>query len=222
MILYDSKLELQFDFSDSRFQRIVIESPIIFRDFIIRLLDELNSNDANFSVVGKEDFTHIWVIMNPIQISLNDSRTIVNYLTKQFSELSINETLWSESNNLVEKINEFASRLIRENYDGDIEFDRITIEQLVKIYKFRWDLDRQKEENFVDAIIKYVQIISKVLKKKLFVFNSLLCLLSESEAKYLCERLSNLDVDVLFLEHYKTNREISTIIIDEQGVTLSD
>ena len=195
----------------------VIENPTIFRKIVdeMRFESDEETNikffDEKKEVKPKND---VDVIFNPINLDFN-TRKVTTTLQKILVKTSLSEDFYLSTNKFKTKIIKYLDEIVdTENFGFEIEADDFSIDQIAKAVNFHIVGD---EDDFVELITDYLEVMTELGSIKLFVFIGLRGYLEEDELKRFTENLKDRQINVLLVENFDKGKieDISRIVIDK-------
>jgi len=210
-------IDQQFDFDKNRINRLVIENPVEWRGFLLRLQRQISNSEEFimiFENLKEQSFAKcVDVIYSPMNLSSNQTR-LLNKLYKALAEdcskgEKVLETLESKSN-----IVSFVSNLI---FDKEIsltlndDFDLTGLFKLVGV-KFE-DTDNDIMSNLLDYMIATRELEGD----KIFIFIGLSDFLSTYDKDVFYESIISKEFKILLIDRniYEKHRYENVVVIDE-------
>lgn len=188
---------------------LTIENTIEFRRIVEDLLDE-KSRLMFFDENQQLDNKYIEVIDDIYRIDLNDKR-IISKVMKNLETRMNDETMFVETLNLIEKINEFTSMLIFES-DLPLEFDEEFNKQT--FFKAIGIRVRDDSASFLEHILEYLSLLLKFANIKIFAFINLQLYLDENELTELINFAVQEELIIVDIERVKINLSLNNRLVD--------
>ena len=195
----------------------VLENAKVFSEFVGDLWNQINSG-GGFTIISEAEkeikiTSLVEMIFNPFSLNVNERR-IISKILEELKEYALES--YSED---IEKINGLNAILIEKlaektpyhlTYDLEMDFA-----QILKIYNIEIDTDTT---TLTERIIDYIQVVSDVLRKKVFVFVNLKQYLSRQDLIYLYEAARYNKTYLVLVENkqYDSVPGEKVIIIDDQ------
>lgn len=211
MILKCPGFERELVWDDSvHVRELIIENPKYFRDFV---KDFYFHNDDGSGVslteVGKSlKFSEeVDVIINPLKLDFGNRKAMTNLL-KILVRTSLSEDFYFETNELKTKIVRFLNSVIdSENFRFEVGADDFSLDQIAKAINFHVVDD---EDDFVELLTDYLEMMRELARTKLFVFIALRSFLSDAELCRFCRNIADREINVLLVED-QTRSKIEAI-----------
>ena len=218
MILRLSNFTRELSWNENcHLNELVIEHPYFYRTIIQELCSPGNdlqsislTSDGNLLKIGDD----VDVIMNPMKLDFNNRKVVANLL-KALLRTSVSEDFYSETNMLKSKIINYLEDVIAaEGFRFEIETDDFSLDQIAKAVNLHVVSD---EDDLVELITNYLEIMRELSKTRLFCFISLRNFLDEQELLRLYRNVCDRDFDVLLIEGSCRNPipGVQRMIIDE-------
>ena len=201
MILTHQNFSQEIEWNDARYaNEIIIENQKFFREFVgdFYFYDDgdrkISLSDSGKGLKFKDD---VEVIINPLKLDFGNRKATVNFL-KILVEGSLSEEFYLPTNRLKTKIVKYLSDVIsREQFGFEVEADDFSFDQIAKAINFHVVGD---EDDFVELITDYVEMMRELAKTKLFVFIALRSFVSDDELKRLIKNVDDREVNILLIE----------------------
>ncbi len=177
---------------------LVIESPTLFRKIVKNFSTDLNESNY-FTESGKQlNSKYIDFISNPFQLNFNNKKAITTLL-KLLVKQSTSESFYNETNSFKSYIIKYLDELIyAENFNFEVESDPdFSIDAIAKAINIHIVGD---EDNFVDLLVDYLDMMAELSDIKLFAFLNLRAFLESEDLDVLLKSINNHQLDVLFIE----------------------
>lgn len=207
--------ELEWD-STKHLCELIIENPILFREFIKDFTVSEEEKEVSVSVNGEAlNFDKdVDIIFNPLKLDFNSKRAMTTLL-KLLLKTSTSEDFYLTTNKLKTKIVKYFNEIINA---GDFEFEvsaeDFTMDSVAKAVSIHIVGD---EDDFVELLTDYVSMMVELANIKLFVFVNLRSFISDADMERFHHNLDNHQVDVLLLESVARDNLANTsrILIDK-------
>lgn len=185
--------ELQF----TNFAKIVIENPTFYRDLA---QDFLSENEHKYSIeseVGKINYDNIDFIDSPVRLDFNN-RQAISALSKKVVLGAISENFYLETEKISADIKNLFLRIIdSEQFNFEIDLGDPSAENLVKILSPEIIVD---QNDFFGKICQYLEVMTELVGKKVFVFLGLENFLENDEFFEFIKFCQNHELHVLSIE----------------------
>ena len=194
---------------------LIIESPTFYRQIIKNL--SANLDDCNyFTLDGKTlRAKHIDFISNPFLLNFNDKKVIATLL-KLLVKQSISESFYNETNSFKSYIIKYLDELIyAENFNFEVETDPdFSIDSIAKAVNIHIVGD---EDNFIELLTDYLDMMTELSDIKLFVFMNLRAFLEKEDIELLIKNINNHQLDLLLIESQQKSKisNSNQLIIDK-------
>ncbi len=194
----------------------VIESPSRLSKVLQELIMQVDGKEGDFVLSEKEkefDISKcVELIVNPFTVNINDKK-ILNRLYSELSELAYGENMYLLTQEVLAKLQSYVFKIEQESsyvlgMDEDIDISTV------------WKLLGVKFENYADDffenIIKYVKVITEVLKKRLIILVNIGSYLTETQMDDLIKVSIYEEIPMLFIENMERtfSKEVTRYIID--------
>lgn len=194
---------------------LIIESPTFYRQIIKNL--SANLDDCNyFTLDGKTlRAKHIDFIPNPFLLNFNDKKVITTLL-KLLVKQSTSESFYNETNSFKSYIIKYLDELIyAENLNFEVETDPdFSIDSIAKAVNIHIVGD---EDNFIELLTDYLDMMTELSDIKLFVFMNLRAFLEKEDIELLIKNINNHQLDLLLIESQQKSKisNSNQLIIDK-------
>lgn len=194
---FDRELTWNEDFHA---HELIIENPKYFRDLVKDFYFH-NDDDSGISLTktGKplKFNDEVDVIINPIKLDFGNRKASTNLL-KILVQASLSEDFYLETNELKTKIVRFLDNLIdSENFRFEVEAGDFNLDQIAKAVNFHVVDD---EDDFVELLTNYLEMMRELAKTKLFVFIALRSFLSDEELLRFTKNIADREINILLIE----------------------
>ena len=169
MKLIHNQMEYQILLKESFINTIVIESPVLMRNFVDQLYNQINGHYGNF-VLSKDSTElniskNIELILNPF-IEISHAKKFANKLAVSLKELMVSENFYQKTAEIQSELLKFASLIAHEYSDTIIFSDEIDLTGIIKLLNFSFDF----EDSFLENLITYLKAVNKYFQINIFVF----------------------------------------------------
>jgi CRISPR type II-A-associated protein Csn2 len=220
MRLVHSNIEKEFIFDDhNHIYEIIIENKKYYSKFLYDLyLQKETGAETPFILSDRETYEPlniiktIEIIIDPLQINENN-KTVQVALQKILKEKASEEDLYLKTNEMVGLLNSYADFLI-EAIGCSFEFSSgSNILSLIKALDIKIDIGN---ENYIERLFDYVNVIKSFTDVGLFVFAGLRNFLETQEFVEFCKMISYEKMNVIFIgsETYPAVESAKRVVID--------
>jgi len=198
----------KFDFDREYINVLIIENMKYFSEIIQELLIQINGDEGRFVFSQKGEEvplkSNAELIIDFFSIDCNQ-RKMLTKLYSQMDEIAHDEELIEDTLILKSELHRLIF-MIEDRLNMKVACDeRISIEAVLKAVNIRFDVD---ELSISEKIIEYMEISSKILKTKLFIFVNLKAYLLPEELDLLFEQIIYNKYNVLIIE--STPRDVES------------
>ncbi len=197
----------------------VIESPTFFRG-VARDLNEERDDNVGLCLTREASAlkygTDVDVVFNPMKLEFNNRRAVTT-LFKMLVKTSNSEDFYLKTNEFKTRILKYLDEVVEaEGFNFDVVADDFALNNIAKAVNFHVDSD---EDDYVEFLTDYMEVMVELAGTKLFVFVNLRSYLSEKELSRLVGNILNHQFDVLLIENqdYGKCEGVQRIIIDKDG-----
>ncbi len=198
---------------------LVIESPTFFRN-VARDLNEERDDTAGLCLTKEANVlkygTDVDVVFNPMKLEFNNRRAVTT-LFKMLVKTSNSEDFYLKTNEFKTRILKYLDEVVEaEGFNFDVVADDFTLNNIAKAVNFHVDSD---EDDYVEFLTDYMEVMVELAETKLFVFVNLRSYLTDEEFSRLVENILNHQFDVLLIENqdYGKCEGVQRIIVDKDG-----
>ena len=215
MVYYDYNIEIALNYGE--ITSIVIENPMLLESFVTSLYHSLNKKEDKIHVL--ENFEKIEyikmtdVIFSPVELTY-DKREVQKKLIQNILE-EIDESELSYK--FIEICSAFLENLdeMRMTFEYEIDFDEnFEMRKLLQCF----DIHLQEPEgNFVERFVEYISVMSKLMRKQIFILVGCSNYMNEKDYELLKKHVAYENIAVLQIEGRENTLRNATnrYIIDE-------
>ncbi len=193
------ELKTQLEFVENQVIIWAIESPRLMRKYLGNLIHQTISREGEFvlSDQGKEVeiSKNVDIVLNPFEVDVNDKKCI-NKIYSELRELAYGEKYYLRSQQLFGMITNFLLELEQES-SVNLSFGELDFIQLLKAMGVKCD---DSDNGLVGRLGQYLQVISRILNKRVVVFVNLSAYLEQKELILLLEQAFYLKIYVVLIE----------------------
>ena len=177
-----------------------IESPSMLRKCIEEFYHQVNSEEGNYILSDNEKVLDISksaeVILTPFLADVNEKKCL-NKVYAQLKELAFEEKNYLQTHQLFCDLGSYFACLeqdmdINLSYESEIDFS-----QLIKAVGIRIE---DYESDMLGRLGQYLQVMEKLLRKKLVVFVNLSLYLEPEEIEELLQQAFYLKLHIILIE----------------------
>ena len=198
MIYYDSNIEIDFEYGQTT--GIAIENPMVLDRFVVALSDLVCKRDEKISIfdgLDKTDFIKVAaVIFSPVELTYDTKEVQKALLNSVLQEIENTDLSYKFAENSVEFLQILNE--IKLNYEYEIDFDEnIEVPKLLKCF----DIHLQEPTGtFVERMVEYISVLSKLLGKRIFIFVGCSGYIEDEAFECLKKHIEYEDVAVIYVE----------------------
>jgi len=218
MRLVHPRIEKHFEFVDNIVNVLVVEVQQLMTELIIELQEQVSGREGRFRLVDNEKeiklSKRLHLVIDCFNLDINN-RQLINQLMKEVDSVTNDERLYLETQELKNKIEKYIYEL-EQMIDYNINFNQnFTITELLKGIKFNYDNENM---NFIEMIIEYIKIVSRLLNVDVFVFINLKSFLSKEQVQGLYEYCAYSKINLLLIESHEDEHvyiQEKVVVIDK-------
>lgn len=179
---------------------VVVENPAYYYELIknLKLQSEgengnwiLSHNDSPISINKNVEF-----IIDFIEFDIN-KKTILTKVLNALEKTANDEQHLDTTMQLLASIEKYIF-LLNEDYDINLECDKITVPQLLKAAGISIHVE---SDRLIEILYSYMQLIREFVQDKLFIFVNLRNFISENDFKIFTDTIIGHEFMVLFFEN---------------------
>ena len=197
----------------------VIESPEYFSEYVMELAGQVEGKEGRFVLSDNEkevDISkNVELIFNIFALDINE-RKLISKLYMELEKLTADERFYVKTQEMKQYLQEYLLQLEQEtDYILDLA-DEIDFASLFKAFGIKYEV---LEENFLERLVRYMRIVERLLKKKLFVFVNLRSYLSNQQIDELIKEATYQEIQLLLIETCARDciEGVTRYIIDKDG-----
>ncbi len=217
MKLINEDLNNEIIFEENKVNLLVVENKKKFVEFIQEIIKQINGNEGKFSLFDKNTelkiHNKVEIIKDIFDLDINNKK-ILNKIYHELEELSIDSEFLLETKNMESNLLKYIYYLI-EKYDYPLEIvEGLDLKEMFKLLSVKLSLCFS---NKVEEILEYIDLVSRILKKEIFVLVNLHIFLEKDDIVALCRECFYKKIKLLFVENQKPdiiNNEEKLFIID--------
>lgn len=180
MILCHPQMETIMDFSGTKAQTLVIESPNFLRAFLQDLYDQIDGMEGELVLSEQEKHLAIgnWVEVmdNFLNFDMN-KKHLLNKITGQMERIAGSDAFFLKTSDILQRLEAYTSELAF-SFDCDIVCGHCTVSGLLKGMGVTV---RDEYEDPLERLIDYMELVREFERDKLFVYVNLRSFFSDAE-----------------------------------------
>ena len=188
----------------------------LIQDFYRWLFDNNNVVDKSVILEKEVDISkNVELIFNIFALDINE-RKLISKLYMELEKLTADERFYVKTQEMKQYLQEYLLQLEQEtDYILDLA-DEIDFASLFKAFGIKYEV---LEENFLERLVRYMRIVERLLKKKLFVFVNLRSYLSNQQIDELIKEATYQEIQLLLIETCARDciEGVTRYIIDKDG-----
>lgn len=217
MKLINEDLNNEIIFEENKVNLLVVENKKKFVEFIQEIIKQINGNEGKFSLFDKNTelkiYNKVEIIKDIFDLDINNKK-ILNKIYHELEELSIDSEFLLETKNMESNLLKYIYCLI-EKYDYPLEIiEGLDLKEIFKLLSVKLSLCFS---NKIEEILEYIDLVSRILKKEIFVLVNFHIFLEKDDIVALCRECFYKKIKLLFVENQKPdiiNNEEKLFIID--------
>lgn len=217
MKLINNRYEQHMDFDRFSACFLVLENSHEYLKVVEELRDEcIENEDSEFVFSDGLEVLNMskncLLFYNYFDFDINNKKIIGEINNRVLDFISKNDYVkdFCEINKMIIDIND----KILNNFDFEVEYDdEFSYDKFIKISNYKIST----QSKFIDKIMAYIKLYSKLKNIKLVIFIGLSAYLSKEEIQLFIKELEYLELKCLFVEPYQKYKinNVGTIIIDD-------
>lgn len=180
MILCHPQMDSMIEFSGTKVQTLVIESPAFLRTFLQDLYDQIDGIEGKLLLSEQDKQIPIgkWVevIDNFLNFDLN-KKHLISKIIAEMERISGGEDLFLKTSDILQRIEGYTTELAF-SFDCDIVCTHCTVGGLLKGIGVAV---RDEYEDPLERLIDYMELVREFERDKLFVYVNLRSFFSDKE-----------------------------------------
>nr|WP_314114768.1 type II-A CRISPR-associated protein Csn2 [uncultured Leptotrichia sp.] len=217
MKLINEDLNNEIIFEENKVNLLVVENKKKFVEFIQEIIKQINGNEGKFFLFDKNTelkiHNKVEIIKDIFDLDINNKK-ILNKIYHELEELSIDSEFLLETKNMESNLLKYIYCLI-EKYDYPLEIiEGLDLKEIFKLLSVKLSLCFS---NKIEEILEYIDLVSRILKKEIFVLVNFHIFLEKDDIVALCKECFYKKIKLLFVENQKPdiiNNEEKLFIID--------
>lgn len=194
----------------------IIELPQLFAKYVQELYIQSNGKEGSFVLSRNNRIVdiakNVEMILNPFAVDINEKK-IINKLYTQLSDLAMAEENYLYTQEVMQMISKYLLDLEQKTEHILFLENQIDLSLLFKAAGVRYEI---YEENFVQAICRYIKVVCDVLKIKLVVLVNIRSYLADEELEEIIKEANYQEVKILLIENQEKSclKGVKRYIID--------
>ena len=217
MKLINEDLNNEIIFEENKVNLLVVENKKKFMEFIQEIIKQINGNEGKFFLFDKNTelkiYNKVEIIKDIFDLDINNKK-ILNKIYHELEELSIDSEFLLETKNMESNLLKYIYCLI-EKYDYPLEIiEGLDLKEIFKLLYVKLSLCFS---NKIEEILEYIDLVSKVLKKEVFILVNFHIFLEKDDIVALYRECFYKKIKLLFAESQKPdiiNEKEKLFIID--------
>ncbi len=217
MKLINEDLNNEIIFEENKVNLLVVENKKKFVEFIQEIIKQINGNEGKFFLFDKNTelkiYNKVEIIKDIFDLDINNKK-ILNKIYHELEELSIDSEFLLETKNMESNLLKYIYCLI-EKYDYPLEIiEGLDLKEIFKLLSVKLSLCFS---NKIEEILEYIDLVSNVLKKEIFILVNFHIFLEKDDIVALYRECFYKKIKLLFVENQKPdiiNNEEKLFIID--------
>ena len=210
--------ETPIEFCEIRHNILVIENPVLMRNYIEVLINQLNGKDGEFVLSDKDNILDVSknldIISDYFNIELNSKRALTR-LYSTLNQCSMDGDMYILTSEIKSHLEQYIQNLI-DNIDAELVYENdIDISGILKLMNVKFD---DKNVSLCEKIISYFNIMRNYLGIKCFICVNIRSFLADNEIEMLYQYITYNKFNVLFIENqcpHKVFENEKLLIIDK-------
>lgn len=209
---------MKIDFVERKVSVIVIENPVMMREFLLELGEQSQGEPGGFILSFDYEpvpiSKNLVLVKNPLEVDCNEKRI----LTKLYQSIVDEEKMQYlvERDNFNKAYLEYMRELCLLSPLPLVYDERLGLGELLKCAHILID---HTAGNFVENLWQYIKVMGDLLQIKVFVFTNLKCYLSKEELELFYTQCLYEQKALLLIESHDTPPRIDEkkYIVDSEG-----
>lgn len=208
-----------FDWNNQYIHTLVIENPMLYRNFISGMIEQQSVMDGMFVLSNDNEIIdfhkNVELITDIFRVSPSENKKIINAIQKELTDIA-NHDFPHELSELYCKIHALLSDTVF-SCGMDITFDEINdITPIIKLYNVRPDIE---DHSLLGRLLIYMELCEKYLKKKLFIILNLHSCCSQEELDCFFKDIVYRKNNILLLEtHLEDASKYEKVLIVDKDM----
>lgn len=205
--------EIQFNLNLNKKNVIVIENPLIFKNFIMEFIEMIQGKDGTIYISEDEKTIDmkdsVEILLSPMDFNLS-SKKILNKLYSELKDKAYNEAFFEKTMKLQSEILQYLYEL-ENNTEYILTINDMDILGIFKSFGIEIECSEKLEEK-VDS---YIKVISRLLNTKILILINFSSYFSEQQISLFQKCASYEELTLIFIESNDKINSNNKIIIDK-------
>lgn len=210
---------MQIEFQENQAVLWCIESPVVLRNYLEELSNQIQNHEGNFILSEQEKVLELGksidLLLTPFAVDVNEKRCL-NKIYAEFKEKAYDEVNYLRTKTLLDNILSYFFDMEQET-DIDLIFDNdVDFGQLIKAVNLKIE---PYDEDMLGKLGQYLKVMAELLQKKIIIFVNLSFYMEVSEIEELLKQASYLKLQVVLIEQREIELDFSCkkYIIDKDN-----
>lgn len=217
MKLIHADLQNMIIFEENKVNLLIIENKKYYIKIIEEFVKQIEGNSGNFSLFSEQKelkiSERVEIIKDIFNLEINNKK-VTNKIYSELEELAFNSENLIETKQIESELLKYLYTLI-EKYEYSLELqEEFDLKSLWKLFSITLS---SSFSNKLEEIIEYIEIISKILKKDIFVLVNFHTFFEKSQLEELYKHCFYKKINLLLAENQK-----SDIILDIEKLFIID
>ena len=198
-----------------RITSVVVENPDYYYEMLWNLARQIKG-EAGGWVISEDDVPQsmnkkIELIKDMVDFEIN-KKALLTKIINSCEKTALDEIHIDKTMQLLASIEQYME-MLRENYDIDLNYDKITIAQLLKTVGITINMSSDKP---LEILYSYMKLVREFVGEKIFVFVNLRSFVSAHDFSEFVRTITYHGYQVVFFENkeYPRVQDENRIIID--------
>lgn len=194
---------------------VVVENPDYYYEMLWNLARQIKGEAGDW-VISEDDVPQsvnkkIELIKDMVDFEIN-KKALLTKIISSCEKTALDEIHIDKTMQLLASIEQYME-MLRENYDIDLNYDKITIAQLLKTVGITINMSSDKP---LEILYSYMKLVREFVGEKIFVFVNLRSFVSAHDFREFVRTITYHGYQVVFFENkeYPRVQDENRIIID--------
>lgn len=193
----------------------IIESPELFLKYVYELRSQIDGKEGGFVLSDQTELPltkNIVMVTDPMSVDIND-RHILSKIYTELEEAALDEAHYMETQEIAAALRQYLVGIEQECFCDLQTGETLDMQQLFKAFGVKL---QEEEQDFLGNLLRYMKVVSVVLKKKVIVFVNLRSYLCAEQVESLIQFASYEELSVILIENMQRDfsSRIKRFIID--------
>lgn len=201
--------------NSGRITSVVVENPDYYYEMLWNLARQIKGEAGDW-VISEDDVPQsvnkkIELIKDMVDFEIN-KKALLTKIISSCEKTALDEIHIDKTMQLLASIEQYME-MLRENYDIDLNYDKITIAQLLKTVGITINMSSDKP---LEILYSYMKLVREFVGEKIFVFVNLRSFVSAHDFSEFVRTITYHGYQVVFFENkeYPRVQDENRIIID--------